>query len=84
MKTWMACKWHISATLARGHSLSEAHPVHAACFHVPFSLESARLLLCMYVWSTSPAHVCAFSRILMHLYEFVCICMHLEAVMKQV
>jgi len=49
-----------------------------------FSLESARLLLCMYVWSTSPAHVCAFSRILMHFYEFVCICMHLEAVMKQV
>jgi hypothetical protein len=26
----------------------------------------------------------AFSRILMHLYACVCICMHLEAVMKQV
>jgi hypothetical protein len=76
MKTWMACKWHIGATLARGHTRSQ--PVRSPsgpCCMLPceFSLESARLLLCMCVWSTSPAHVYAFLRILMHLYAFVCI-----------
>ena len=33
------------------------------------SLESTRRLLCMYVWSTSPAH----------LFAFVCICVHFGA-----
>jgi hypothetical protein len=35
-----------------------------------FSFESARLLLCMFVWSTSLAHLCAFSRILRYFYAF--------------
>jgi hypothetical protein len=35
-----------------------------------FNLESARLLLCMFVWSTSLAHLCAFSRMLGYFYAF--------------
>jgi len=41
--------------------------LHASC---EFSFESARLLLCMFVWSTSLAHLCAFSRMLRYFYAF--------------
>ena len=40
-----------------------ANPYELPC---ESSLESTRRLLCMYVWSTSPAHLCAFVCILTH------------------
>ena len=58
-----------SSDAFRLHSPSAAHPVHAASLWV-ISFESARLLLCMFVWSTSLAHLCAFSRMLRYFHAF--------------
>jgi hypothetical protein len=58
------------------HFVSTARPkpirsmLHASYLPCEFSLESARLLLCMFVWSTSLAHLCAFSRMLRYFYAF--------------
>ena len=64
MKTWMACRCYIG---------TRSQPVRSPscpCCMLPCesSLESTRRLLCMYVWSTSPAHLCAFQRIFVHSY----------------
>ena len=69
MKTWMACRCYIG---------TRSQPVRSPsgpCCMLPCesSLESTRRLLCMYVWSTSPAHLYAFRRIFMHVCAFVCI-----------
>ena len=56
MMTWMACSgtwvlhWH-----AFWHARSPSSPYPSM-----FGLESARLLLCKYVWSQSQVHSCAF------------------------
>jgi hypothetical protein len=58
------------------HFVSTARPkpirstLHASYLPCEFSLESARLLLCMFVWSTSLAHLCAFLRMLGYFYAF--------------
>jgi hypothetical protein len=65
------------------HFVSTARPkpirsmLHASYLPCEFSLESARLLLCMFVWSTSLAHLCAFSRMLEYFNAF-------SRIMKQV
>jgi hypothetical protein len=66
---------HVSHLQMHFVSTTSPQPVRSPsgpCCMLPceFSLESARLLLCMFVWSTSLAHLCAFLRMLGYFYAF--------------
>ena len=67
---------HSNVSHLQMHFVSTARPkpirsmLHASYLPCEFSLESARLLLCMFVWSTSLAHLCAYSRMLGYFFAF--------------
>ena len=58
--------------IGRGHSPSEAHPVHAACFHVSLAL-SPLGVSCVCMCGPRVRRIC------LHLCAFVCILVHFNA-----
>ena len=71
-------RWHVVAhgcSYGTPYGTPTARPAHIR--PCEFGLESARLLLCKYVWSL--VYSGAFLRILTHSYAFMCILKHHEA-----
>ena len=69
----IVCMWIVVVLGANPHELRDLRgllDVSFAMLPCESSLESTRRLLCMYVWSTSPAHLFAFVCILVHFGAF--------------
>ena len=69
----IVCMWIVEVLGANPHELRDLRgllDVSFAMLPCESSLESTRRLLCMYVWSTSPAHLFAFVCILVHFGAF--------------